>query len=265
MDFALVLAIAVSVTGSIWLMDLIWRRLIRKYFVVHANGARNRAYWIIEYAKAFFPVLLIVFALRSFVVEPFRIPSGSMLPTLHIGDFILVNKFKYGIRIPVIDEKILETGAPEHGDVMVFKFPHDRGVNFIKRVVGLPGDTIAYTDKKLIVNGKEAIQDVIGTYVVESANNIRRNEVIRLNESFGDDVAHDILIDENRFTSNMEFIVPEGHYFVMGDNRDYSNDSRFWGFVPDENLIGEAFFIWFSWDSAGGGGVNWSRIAAAIE
>ena len=264
MDFALVLAIAVSVTGIIWLMDLIWRRILKKFFVVHASGARRRGYWIIEYARAFFPVLLIVFALRSFVVEPFRIPSGSMLPTLQIGDFILVNKFKYGIRIPIVDNKVFELGSPDYGDVMVFKYPIDRGVNFIKRVVGLPGDTIAYTDKKLFVNGKEVSQDVIGSYVIET-NASRRNETTRLNESFGRDESHNILIDENRWSSNMEFLVPEGHYFVMGDNRDYSNDSRFWGFVPDENLIGKAFFIWFSWDSAGGSGVNWSRIAAAIE
>lgn len=264
MDFALVLAIAVSVTGLIWLLDLIWRKVIRNLIFVSSDGGRKTGYWVIEYARAFFPVLLIVFALRSFVVEPFRIPSGSMLPTLQIGDFILVNKFKYGIRLPIIDDKIIELGSPEYGDVMVFKYPHDRAVNFIKRVVGLPGDTVAYTDKKLYINGDEVAQDVTGTYVVVT-NASRRNETTRLNESFHSGESHSILIDENRWTSNMEFTVPEGHYFVMGDNRDYSNDSRFWGFVPDENLIGKAFFIWFSWDSIGGNGVNWSRIAAAIE
>jgi len=264
MDFALVLAIAVSVTGLIWLLDLVWRKIIRNFFVVKSDGGIKTGYWVVEYARAFFPVLLIVFALRSFVVEPFRIPSGSMLPTLQIGDFILVNKFKYGIRLPIVDEKILEVGTPEHGDVMVFKYPQDRAVNFIKRVVGLPGDTVTYADKKLYVNGNEVAQDVTGTYIIET-NAARRNETTRLNESFRSGETHSILIDENRWASNMEFMVPEGHYFVMGDNRDYSNDSRFWGFVPEENLIGKAFFIWFSWDSTGGNGVNWSRIAAAIE
>ena len=264
MDFALVLAIAVSVTGLIWFLDLIWRKIIRRFVLVNSDGSKKVGYWVIEYARAFFPVLLIVFALRSFVVEPFRIPSGSMLPTLQIGDFILVNKYKYGIRLPIVDNKVLELGTPDRGDVMVFKFPGDRGVNFIKRVVGLPGDTVTYYEKKLYVNGKEVEQEAIGTYVIET-NASRKNETTHLNETFDGEDTHSILIDEGRWASNMEFQVPEGNYFVMGDNRDYSNDSRFWGFVPDENVIGKAFFIWFSWDSAGGNGVNWSRIAAAIQ
>ena len=164
-----------------------------------SDGGKKTGYWVVEYARAFFPVLLIVFALRSFVVEPFRIPSGSMLPTLQIGDFILVNKFKYGIRLPIVDEKILEVESPEHGDVMVFKYPQDRAVNFIKRVVGLPGDTVTYSDKKLYINGNEVAQDVTGTYVIET-NASRRNETTRLNESFNSGETHSILIDENRLS-----------------------------------------------------------------
>ncbi len=264
MDFALVLAIAVSVTGALWLMDLVWRRIIRRFFVVRSDGKRSAGYWVIEYARAFFPVLLIVFVLRSFVVEPFRIPSGSMLPTLQIGDFILVNKFKYGIRLPVSNDKIIELDSPDYGDVMVFRYPHDEAVNFIKRVVGLPGDQITYLDKTLYVNGNEVRQETDGNYVIRTKDN-RRSPATKLTESFGNDSTHNILIDETRWSSNMEFKIPQGHYFVMGDNRDFSNDSRFWGYVPEEDIIGKAFFIWFSWDSVGGNGVNWSRIAAAIE
>ena len=189
--------------------------------------------------------MLIVLLLRSFWFEPFRIPSGSMLPTLQVGDFILVNKYEYGVRLPVLDRKIWDVGKPQRGDVMVFKFPHDESVNFIKRVVGIPGDTVVYENKKLIVNGVEVTQESAGMYVIPSSRQAR--EVLLLNEKIGEN-QHLILVDENQQSVTMQFTVPNDHYFVLGDNRDYSNDSRFWGYVPEANIVGRAFLIWFSWD-----------------
>ena len=265
MDFELVLAIAVSVTGFIWLVDMFWRWFKKRFLAVRPGGVERPAHrWIIEYARAFFPVLLIVFLLRSVAVEPFRIPSGSMLPTLQVGDFILVNKYQYGIRLPVVNMKLIEVGSPDYGDVMVFRFPHDENVNFIKRVVGLPGDSVEYRDKTISINGQEIAQDVVGEYWINPESN-RKIQTQLFSESFGSEEQHKILIDEKRGARTLVFNVPEDTFFVLGDNRDYSNDSRFWGFVPEANLIGRAFFIWFSWDSAGGDGVNWSRIAASIE
>ena len=265
MNFALVLAVAVFTTGFIWFIDLIWRFLKRRIISVRQeDDSHGPLYWIVEYSRMFFPVLLVVFVLRSFVIEPFRIPSGSMLPTLHIGDFILVNKYQYGIRLPVINKKIFEIDAPDYGDVMVFRFPLDENVNFIKRVVGLPGDKVAYSNKMLTVNGETVAQISSGNYSIPHDSN-RKVQTSRLQESFGPGENHQILVDEKRPTRNLIFKVPEDSYFVLGDNRDYSNDSRFWGFVPEENIIGRAFFIWFSWSSESGIGINWSRIANAIE
>ncbi len=263
MDFSLLLAIAVLATGSIWILDIVWR-VVRKAWFKSRPTNKGRSNWFVEYAKAFFPVLLIVFFLRSFVVEPFRIPSGSMLPTLQIGDFILVNKYRYGIRIPVLNNKLIELDSPDYGDVMVFRFPHDENVNFIKRVAGLPGDSVIYKDKTIQVNGRNVAQLEAGDYWIEPTSN-QKIHTKQITESFEENEAYSILIDEKRSSRDLSFIVPENTYFVLGDNRDYSNDSRFWGFVPEENIIGEAFLIWFSWDAKSGKGVNWSRIANAIE
>ncbi len=230
----------------------------------YEKESRGQFRWVVEYARVFFPVLLIVFVLRSFVVEPFRIPSGSMLPTLEIGDFILVNKYEYGIRLPVLNKKIYAVNEPDYGDVMVFRFPHNESVNFIKRVVGRPGDSVVYQNKQVKVNGRVVAQDQEGEYVIDSGTN-RKTETSLLNETFINGRSHQILHDDRRASRTLVFQVPEDTYFVLGDNRDYSNDSRFWGFVPEENIIGRAFFIWFSWDSTGDSGVNWNRIAAAIE
>ena len=266
MDFSLILFIALLVTGGIWLLDKLFRRQTTME-VAHMEAgevaAARKEPWVVEYAKAFFPVILLVFVLRSFVVEPFRIPSGSMLPSLQVGDFILVNKFGYGIRLPIIHRKIFEVSLPDRGDVMVFRFPHDESINFIKRVVGLPGDKVDYRDKKLYVNGELMPQENMGTYAFDEAGK-RHIIANRYVETLGDR-KHDILMDTGKRTSRMSFTVPEGHYFVMGDNRDYSNDSRFWGFVPEPNIIGRAFFIWFSWDVSSGGGVDWGRIGNTIN
>lgn len=258
MDFALVLFVALAITG----LFAGWDRFVRRPKLRREGGENVKDPILIEYSKAFFPVILIVFVLRSFVVEPFRIPSGSMLPSLHIGDFILVNKFIYGVRLPVIDKKIVDVSKPERGEVMVFRFPHDESINYIKRVVGLPGDQIEYKDKQLIINGEViariAAPDDVLEHTARGAATIGHFE-----ETLGE-INHSILTDSNKPSTNMRFSVPDGHYFVMGDNRDYSNDSRYWGFVPEENIIGKAFFIWFSWDSSDGGGVNWSRIGDSI-
>ena len=251
MDFSLILFIALLVTGGILLLA----KLL---------GRRRKRSVIVEYARALFPVILFVFVLRSFVIEPFRIPSGSMLPGLHIGDFILVNKFKYGIRLPVVNMKVLPIDSPERGDVIVFRYPQNPKLNFIKRVIGLPGDKLSYVDKKLTINGEpvETQDDGRYAYVQDKLKGTSSGQLV---ETIDDD-HHLIILDDQGFTRNLEEVnVPAGHYFVMGDNRDHSNDSRYWGFVPEGNVVGEAFFIWFSWKSASGGGVEWGRIGNAIE
>lgn len=218
---------------------------------------------VVEYARAFFPVILVVFLLRSFVVEPFRIPSGSMLPSLLIGDFILVNKFKYGIRMPILNLKLFDINTPQRGDVMVFRYPHNPSINYIKRVVGLSGDHIVYENKTLTVNGNLVNQKENGEYVL-SDDGQRSISTRRQIEHLGD-IDHAILHDQRVDQPRMEFDVPAGQYFVMGDNRDHSNDSRYWGYVDDGLVVGKAFFVWFSWDYANGGGVNWKRIGSVIN
>lgn len=263
MDFSLILFIALLVTGVIWLLDAIFFSSKRAGKAEEA-GELAKDPLLIEYSKAFFPVILIVFVLRSFIAEPFRIPSGSMLPTLNIGDFILVNKFSYGFRLPIINEKVISVSDPERGDIMVFRFPHDPTTHFVKRVVGLPGDKIVYKAKKVYINGKLMPQQADGKYVFRNGAN-RKLSLNKLTEDL-DNVRHDILIDPRRSSLQiMKFDVPKGQYFVMGDNRDYSNDSRYWGFVPDKYVVGKAFLIWFSWDWSNGGGINWSRIGTMLN
>ena len=213
--------------------------------------------WWLEYTAGLFPVIAIVFLLRSFLFEPFRIPSGSMLPTLHIGDFILVNKFDYGIRLPVTNTKIIPVGSPERGDVVVFKYPMDTQVDYIKRVVGLPGDTVEYRDKVLYVNGVEQKQTGSRDFVDDSTMitlEERDEQLGEVNHLIARDgrrpswvPLQGILRKEKSCDYNERgFVctVPEGHYFMMGDNRDNSEDSRYWGFVPDEDLVGRAVLIW---------------------
>jgi signal peptidase I len=266
MDFAFILFVALVVTGVIWLLDKVWLGPRRHEKNRRDNSGQApehaRDPMLVEYAKAFFPVILIVFVLRSFIAEPFRIPSGSMLPTLNIGDFILVNKFSYGVRLPVANVKVVDLDDPARGDIMVFRFPHDPKMHFVKRVVGLPGDTVETRGGELFINGKRMKHTADGQY--EFKNGYKRDvKLDKLVEDLGG-VEHDILIDRGRRSQDIKQVVPDGHYFVMGDNRNYSNDSRYWGFVPDENVVGKAFFIWFAWDSANGGGVNWSRIGTTF-
>ncbi|MEE8634835.1 MAG: signal peptidase I, partial [Acidiferrobacterales bacterium] len=258
MDFALIMVIVLAATGLSWLFDRLVsapRRERMAQTIERGGGSAEEAQKArkepvyVEYARAFFPVILLVFLVRSFIVEPFRIPSGSMLPSLLVGDFILVNKFSYGIRVPVLNRKILGSGTPSRGDVVVFRFPEDPSINYIKRVVGLPGDRIVYKDKKVYVNGKLMVQRDPRPYgLTESSRRIV--EALEVTEQLGN-VVHDILITDRTNHRAMTFIVPDNHYFVMGDNRDRSNDSRYWGYVPDKNLVGKAFLVWFSLDMRG--------------
>ncbi len=266
MDFSLIMFIALLVTGGIVLLYRIYSGIKgsgNRRFAGYNQPARSEPI-IVEYARSLFPVILIVFVLRSFVVEPFRIPSGSMLPSLHIGDFILVNKYTYGIRLPILNTKVAPVDSPERGDVMVFRYPVNPELNFIKRVIGLPGDTLSYVDKKLTINGQRVHTEPNGEFVYRQAK-MRGKTAKQIQETI-DDSVHQILLDEVGFSRDLtEVNVPEGHYFVMGDNRDHSNDSRFWRFVPESHVVGKAFFIWFSWKSTSGGGVEWSRIGNSIE
>ena len=259
-DFALVLVIATVVSGAIWLYDIyVWAP--QRKLAAGGDGEIKEPV-IVEYAKAFFPVILIVLLLRSFLVEPFRIPSGSMMPTLLDGDFILVNKFAYGVRLPVIHSKIIDNGGPERGDVVVFRFPKNPSIDYIKRVVGLPGDVITYSNKMIYVNGDPIKQTPKGGYVGEGTA-LSMTGALVYEEALGE-AAHDILIRQEHPTRHGEFRVPDGHYFVMGDNRDNSNDSRFWGTVPEDNLVGKAFMIWMNWDDVDNT-VRFGRIGSAID
>jgi signal peptidase I len=272
-DFPTLLVAATLFTGLAWLLDkLYWepRRRQRADKLLHQglpadSGEVVRVLreptWI-EYCKSFFPVILAVLLLRSFLVEPFRIPSGSMMPTLLVGDFILVNKYTYGIRLPVLNTKILEVGKPGRGDVVVFRYPRDPSVDYIKRVVGVPGDRINYYNKVLTINGKPVPQVPAGIYVGEGSG-VSMSGASERTEQLGD-VQHKILVMPHTPGLEGEYIIPEGEYFVMGDNRDNSNDSRYWGTVPETNLVGQAFRVWMNWDTANGG-IDTSRIGMKIQ
>jgi signal peptidase I len=256
LSFALFLFLLLAVTGLVWLLEVAFLRRHR------TKGVKEP--WWVEYSVSFFPVILIVFLLRSFLVEPFKIPSSSMVPTLLVGDFILVNKFTYGVRLPVLNRKVVELGSPQRGDVMVFRYPEDPSLDYIKRVVGLPGDRIEYRGKRLTVNGTLVPARQIDDYLSRERMQFSRRYVETLGR-----VEHEILLDEdapalmspgrsfpfasncNYNTSGLACSVPPGHYFVMGDNRDNSSDSRVWGFVPDENIVGKAFFIWLNLNELG--------------
>lgn len=281
-DFALILFVLLVITGVVWATDYFYLRARRRRRAeaemavydaaptgvgsIEAARLRQAAYdkahrvpWFIEYCVSFFPVILFVFVLRSFIVEPFRIPSGSMLPTLQNGDLILVNKYEYGIRLPVIDKKVVELGSPQRGDVVVFRYPVDPNIDYIKRVVGLPGDEVVYQNKTLFINGQEVPLVRDGDYYEPD----RSAYISQFIEKLGAK-DHKILLNKRAyqdlsaisdypyrdqcgyFPGGMRCVVPEGHYFMMGDNRDNSLDSRYWGFVPDENIVGRAFFIWMN-------------------
>jgi len=202
--------------------------------------------WLNKQGKSFLPILLIVLLLRSFLAEPFRIPSGSMLPTLLIGDYILVNKYEYGIRLPITKTKIFNISEPKRGDVIVFRYPGNEDINFIKRVIGIPGDKIKYYNKQLYVNGVIYKKSKQETHEYLSVFGRQELEIFTENDN---QKIYNILNDNMSPVNDDEFFVPENKYFVMGDNRDHSSDSRYWGFVPEKNLVGEAFLIWMNFDS----------------
>lgn len=290
MNFALILFVLTLVTGALWLLDRFKLAPARRRAADAAVAdfdSRNSAalarqepvviqeraalaerlarqpMWL-EYTASFFPVILVVFLLRSFLFEPFRIPSGSMIPTLHVGDLILVNKFDYGVRLPVINKKIIEVGNPERGDVMVFRFPHNPSQDYIKRVVGLPGDKVEYLDKQLFINGEKVATVPDGQFFDPD----RAQYYGKSREKLGA-AEHEVIVNDavppgispgflNTHPGACQYsgrgvvcTVPAGNYFVMGDNRDNSEDSRYWGFVPDENIVGRAFFIWMNFGNIG--------------
>lgn len=241
MMFALFMVVILAVTGLIWLLDIL---VLKK-----RRPAGKADPVLVEYSKSFFPVILVVFMIRSFVVEPFKIPSASMMPTLIAGDFILVNKFIYGLRVPILNNTFLEIRHPQRGEVFVFHYPKDPSIDYIKRVVGVPGDKIAYRDKQLYINGKKLDVSYADDYQYVGSG-LSMVVTKRYQEQLGEH-KHDILLEEEKPSLDGEVEVPPGHYFAMGDNRDNSNDSRFWGFVPEENLVGKAFFIWWNFDNFG--------------
>ncbi|WP_175925961.1 signal peptidase I [Burkholderia cepacia] len=286
MNFALILFVLVILTGVAWVLDKLvflpqrrkaadsaieefdrqQSRIDKRFADENAVQTRSklrdeklRQPWWLEYTASFFPVILAVFVVRSFVVEPFKIPSGSMVPTLLVGDFILVNKFEYGLRLPVTNTKITQGSPLSRGDVVVFRYPKDESVDYIKRVIGLPGDTVAYQDKELTING----QPVPETPLPDFFDDERQNYAKQFEETIGNKKnailnnpavppfvmgAYDYPFRDNCTYNSRGVIckVPPGHYFMMGDNRDNSADSRYWGFVPDQNIVGRAFFIWMN-------------------
>lgn len=284
-DFPTFLVAATVLTGGIWLADVLLfapkrRRLAEQTAtdtvgVQGAGGVAAPVYKepvLVEYARSFFPVILIVLLLRSFLVEPFRIPSGSMMPTLLVGDFILVNKFAYGLRWPVLNSKFLPVGEPKRGDVVVFRFPQNESVDYIKRVVGIPGDRVYYRHKTLYVNDQPMHRIELPPYVGEGSGKGQTGASRAVEDLDG--VEHDILINPRapdlpggcRVLAAGPVTVPEGAYFVMGDNRDNSNDSRCWGFVPEANLVGKAFAIWMNWDGRRDGfPIGFSRLGDLIH
>lgn len=288
-NFALILFVLTVFTGTIWVLELFYfskkRRVAANLALAEYDERQNRltaegiklqqggreelesrlmhqSAWI-EYTGSFFPVIALVFFFRSFLFEPFKIPSESMVPTLVVGDLILVNKFTYGIRLPVINKKIVQINNPQRGDVMVFKFPVDNSTDYIKRVVGLPGDKIEYRNKRLSVNGKplqyqtmpDYLNDTSLVYSKQLTEDLTGMQHRILNTTDAPNYDPRSLInfpnkdackyDDEGFLCT----VPAGNYFMMGDNRDNSTDSRYWGFVPDENIVGKAFFVWLNFGS----------------
>lgn len=251
-DFETLLVILTLLTGVIWAWDK-WRRRGEP-----AKRADEEPWWL-DLSRSLFPVILAVLVIRSFIVEPFRIPSGSMIPTLYSGDFILVNKFAYGVRLPAVHAKFLDTGEPERGDVAVFRFPVDPRQDYIKRIVGVPGDHIIYHDKHLYINGELVPQTQLGPY--RGAEPVPGGQLRR--EHLGEE-GHMMVVVPAAESIDIEYTVPPRHYFVLGDNRDRSADSRYWGPVPEGNLVGKAFMVWMSWNPQERN-VNWGRIGQQIE
>ena len=256
------LAVGTVISGIVWLLYRLSHKDYEKGDILPVYA---------EYARSFWPIFLLVLLLRAFIVEPFRIPSGSMMPTLLVGDFILVNKFDYGIRLPVTKTKIIELNQPERGDVVVFRYPLNPRMDYIKRLVGLPGDQVSYSQKHLFINGEPVMIEPIGRYQAVGSG-MRAQGYFHGTEDLKG-VQHSVLVNPRapdysggcNFLRNKEIVIPDGYYLMVGDNRDDSNDGRCWGLVPEENLVGKAFFIWLNFDAEAPGFVDWSRIGTIIK
>lgn len=295
-DLALVLVILTALSGVIWLVDKLAFAPSRarqaktiEEITALSEAERNarmqealREPVVTEYARSFFPVLLLILIFRSFIAEPFKIPSGSMMPTLLVGDFILVNKFAYGLRLPVLNTRFLEIGEPERGDVVVFRYPgyqcerNGKAVrsgnpcyepqipvpkqDYIKRIVGLPGDEITYRNKVIYVNGSEISQTYVGPYIGPSESG-RSMDSAQVKDEKLSEASHRMMTLPQTSGREGSWTVPEASYFVMGDNRDSSADSRYWGFVPENALVGRAFLIWMNWDNS----IDYRRIGTVIK
>lgn len=254
-DFAFYFTIAVIVTGLITLADKIFFRKRRK--------AEQKPNWIIEYSRSFFPVLLVVWVVRSFIVQPYRVPTGSLEPTILPGDFIAVNQFAYGLRFPIGNFTLVPIGQPKRGDIVLFRYPVNPSLIFVKRVIGLPGDHIEYLNKVLYINGKRIPQTYVGKGSDLDATEYKLPVMIKEENLMG--VKHKIFLwFSGGDTNAYDFYVPKGMYFMMGDNRDNSDDSRDWGFVSEHQLIGKAFMVWMSWDSHDHR-IRWHRIGTMIH
>ncbi|WP_454783945.1 signal peptidase I [Legionella sp. WA2024007413] len=250
MNFALILVVLSFISGFIYLLDIL--------FWARKRAEDQKPNRIIEYSRSFFPVFFIVLILRSFLIEPFRIPSGSLEPTLLVGDFVAVNKFIYGLRLPVWEKKVVSISDPKTGEVAVFRWPPDPSYDYIKRVIGIPGDKISYHNKVLTINGKKAEQTFLEYTIDESSG----KAVAKYQEDLNGTI-HNIFVRTDVPAVDFDIVVPEGNYFMMGDNRDDSADSRFWGFVPESYLRGKAFLVWMSWNGKTDN-VRWSRIGKLI-
>jgi signal peptidase I len=253
-DLALILTVLTAFTGVVVAVD---RFVLRKRDADTAVTPNRAVGTLVDYSRSFFPVLLFVLVIRSFVFEPFRIPSGSMRPTLIQGDYIFVTKYSYGLRLPVLDRKIIETGEPSRGDVVVFRLPADPSINYIKRVIGLPGDTIVYRDHQLMVNGEPVSLRPAPSDTEDGAL------LSRYIENLGGREHEVLLAGPGHSSREGVFEVPQGHYFMLGDNRDNSRDSRFIGMVPERNLVGRAVRIWMHMD--GLEWPDWGRIGTKVE
>lgn len=254
-DFAFYLTLAVVVAGVISLVDLL--------FFKRRRPTGKKAPMVIEYARAFFPVLLVVWVMRSFIIQPYRVPTGSLEPTVMPGDFIAVEQFAYGLRLPAMNQKIIPIGEPKRGDIALFRWPKDPSIVFVKRVIGLPGDHVVYKNKILTINGKEAKQKLLFKAYDENEWGYKRPVYVKQEDLGG--VNHNIYVQPyGGEMGDYNLVVPKGEYFMMGDNRDNSDDSRQWGFVPEKDLIGKAFGIWMSWDPIHHA-IRWNRIGSALN
>ncbi len=256
--FETMLVVLTLLSGLIWWLD---KQFLAKRRLAAAGVDEAKDPFLVDYAKSFFPVLVLVLGLRSFVAEPFRIPSSSMMPTLLIGDFILVNKFTYGLRWPITNKKFVELGEPQRGDVVVFRPPHHPREDWIKRVIGVPGDTIGYHNQVVSVNGQPLPYRVEGVFT-GVGKGITETGAVKLTEGLADRPHY--ILERDYSVADGDWTVPAGHYFVMGDNRGNSEDSRFWGFLPETSLRGKAFMVWMNFDTDTDHWVDVSRIGSSI-